>query len=63
MWPSLWQTSSGAVEVSLPARSLNSCCGSRRILGCEVFDLVRGRLAWCPQRDSNPRCRLERAES
>ena len=29
----------------------------------EVFDLVRDSLILCPQRDSNPCCRLERAES
>jgi hypothetical protein len=27
-----------------------------------VFDLVRGGFILCPQRDSNPRCRLESAK-
>jgi hypothetical protein len=50
-----------AAAVSLPARSLNSCCGWLRTQGGEVFDLVRSDFNWCPQRDSNPRCRLESA--
>jgi hypothetical protein len=30
--------------------------------GRGAFGLVRGDLIWCPQRDSNPRCRLESAK-
>jgi hypothetical protein len=57
------QPPSPTVAVSLPARSLSSCCRGRRAQRCEVFDLVRASLILCPQRDSNPCCRLERAKS
>jgi hypothetical protein len=55
--------SGAGVAVSLPARSLSSCCGGHRTQGGEVFDLVRDSLILCPQRGSNPCCRLERAVS